>query len=255
MGSTSLEPTSAGTTESTDTTDATGSTDTTDSGETTSTAGDESSSSTGGPGFVLCDDSDADLRACYDFADVGGGVLDDLSMYGNDGEVGAVGEEAGPFGGAVRVSETAEISVPDSESLDVLGPATLEAWVHFDSLPAMGDRVGILDNDGQYSMIVFGNGGLRCNGGGISAFAAVPTEEWVHLACRFDGDEMSAWVDGVEVESETGGAPFNVDATNPMSLGDSSPAFEEPMDGLLAAVRVWSVARSDDDIVDAAAVR
>ncbi len=232
-------------------------TTTSSSGETTGAPGDtsgSSSSSSGGDPFVLCDDSNPDLRACYDFADVGDGVLTDLSSHGNDGTVGAVGVEAGPFEGAVRVSGSEEISVADSASLDVPNTITFEAWVWLDSNPQPGSRHGVLDNNGQYSLFLYPQNGFRCDGGFVSAFTGeVPLEQWVHVACTYDGDTMTAWLGGELVATETGGSALGVDNGDPMSIGDGSPEFDEPLDGLVAAIRIWSVIRTAGEIADAAA--
>ena len=239
------------------TTDPTGDTETsapgssTTSEETAETT--EGSSSSGGRAFVLCDGGrNADLRACYDFSDLGEGILTDLSTYGNHGTVTAVEVEAGPFGQAVRVAQEAEISVPDSASLDVEGPATWEAWILVDTLPTTG-RVGILDNDGQYSIILYADGGLRCNGGGLNVFAPdVPVGQWVHVACTFEQGEMVVWVDGDPVDSATGGTPISTAFGAPLSIGDTSPDFASPLEGLVGGVRVWSEARSQREITEAA---
>jgi len=244
--------TTGGADESTSGTDGGSTSTSTDTSGSSGPATSGSSSSSGGDAFVLCDDADADLRACYDFDGVAGGALTDLSMNGNDGSVGAVGTEPGPFGDAVRLSDRAEISVPDSVSLDIEGSATWEAWVYLDTLPMSG-RMGIIDNEGQYSMIVYAGQGIRCNGGGLSVFAAVPAEQWVHLACTYDSDALTAWVDGVEVVAQSGGGSLVTAPALDMALGDTSPTFVEPMDGLLGAVRIWSVARTEEQIAEAAA--
>lgn len=230
----------------------------TSTGHTPSTSGpsestDGSTSSSGGGSFQLCDDSDVDLRGCYDFSEIADGVLADLSMYGNDAEVGDVGVEVGPFGDAARPSARARISIPDDESLDVVGPASWEAWVNLDSLPETG-RVGIIDNDGQYSMIYSSIQGMRCNAGAVSALAPnIPVREWVHVACTYDGSEISIWLNG-ELEDSTDGG-FSIGTINlmPVSLGDTSPFFNETMDGLIGGVRFWSVVRTEAELEDAAA--
>ncbi len=226
------------------------SSDTTDGpGETT----EQGSSSSGGLSFELCDAADPDLRACYDFADPGSGVLTDLSMYGNDGTITAVGVATGPFGDAVSMSEAAEVAVPDADTLDIQGPLTYEAWVYFESLPFSG-RAGVLDNEGQYSIVYYPDMGIRCNASNSSAFApGVPVGEWMHVACVYTDTSMTVWINGEmgEIVGATGNAPTTDD--NPMSIGDTSPGFNEPMDGRVGGVRVWSSERSPAEIMEAAA--
>lgn len=215
----------------------------------------EDSSSTGGdPPSEFCDDSLDALRACYDFAGADLGTLSDGSMHDNDGTSIGVVLEASPFGVAARVSAASEMSVPDSAPLDISGDLTFEAWVRLDSLPLTG-RVGILDNDGQYSLIIFAGPGLRCGaGGGQIFFDEVPTDQWFHVACVHEGSDLSMWIDGTLATSTASTGASNVVNPNPMSLADTSPAFMEPMDGLLGGVRIWNIARSPAELAEAAAL-
>lgn len=222
--------------------------DETTTGSTTGSA----SSSSGGEPFVLCDDADPELHACYDFADVGGGTLTDHSMYQNHGTVTAVGVEAGPFDGAVRFSDDAQVEIPDSPSLDLVGPISFEAWVLVDSLPFV-DRVGIVDNDGQYSAMLYADEGIRCQGGNTQAStAAFPMGDWFHVACVHDGQGLEIWIDGQLEGSGAGGDPILTTSTNPVAIGDSSPDYTVPLDGMVAAVRVWSDVRTADELEAAA---
>jgi hypothetical protein len=271
VGTTGVEGSSSGsTTEHSDssTTAPTGSSTTSSVDPSTTTAGTtdgttdadtETTSSTGGdttgePVFELCGDSD-DLVACYDFADFGDGQITDHSGYGNHGSLSGTMAEDGPFGGAARPNPTPGVGmeVMDSASLDVTGPATWETWVLFDSLPTPPQRAGVVDNDGQYSMI-FMNNQMRCDGGNVSARSGdIPTGEWVHIACVHDGSSMSIWVDGeLHASSMDNGGMFNTGPTAVMSIADTSPSFNEPMDGRIAGLRIWSRERTEAEIVEAA---
>lgn len=234
--------------------DGTGASSTTgDGGLADTTAAGSSSSDGDGGTFVLCDPADPELRACYDFAGVGGGTLTDLSSHGNHGTALGVAVEAGPFGEAARFSVDAEVAVPDSASLDITLPFSFEAWIWIDALPGSG-RQGIIDKNGQYSLLVFAATGLRCGGGQALAFSPnVPLGQWVHVACVHDGTEHAIWVDGQLVASEPGTTPANTANTGPTAIGDTSPLFEEPLAGMIGAVRVWGVALSPNQIAAAAA--
>lgn len=223
--------------------------DETTTGDTTGSA----SSSSGGEPFVLCPDADPDLRACYDFADVGGGTLTDRSMYENHGTVTAVGVEAGPFDGAVRFSDDARVEIPDAPSLDLVGPVSFEAWVYVDALPDI-DRMGIVDNDGQYSAMLYAGEGIRCQGGSAQAStSAFPTGDWFHVACVHDGAALEIWIDGQLEGSGAGGNPIATESVDPVAIGDSSPDYTVPLDGMVGAVRIWSSVRTAEELEAAAA--
>gem|GEM_PF-1934764 len=225
----------------------------TTTGDATSTGGSESSSDSTGPQpYVLCDESEPDLRACYDFADIDKGTVTDRSMYGNDGTANGITVEAGPFGNAVRVSDGSEITIPDSDSLDLPGPLSFEAWAYVEGLPS-SDRVGIVDNDAQYSAMLYADEGIRCHAGFAQASSpAFPMNTWFHVACVHDGDGMEIWIDGELVASAEGAGPVSTASNTPIAIGDSSPNYDVPLDGLVGGVRIWSTIRTAEEIEAAA---
>lgn len=76
------------------------------------------------------------------------------------------------------------------------------------------------------------------------------------LGCGFDSSGLgpsgsdSAGGTG-SVSAGTGGDPLDTGNSLPMSFADTSPDFDEPLDGLLDAVRIWRVARSAAQICQA----
>jgi hypothetical protein len=228
-----------------------------DTAAATSTSTDSTSSDSTGSGetFVLCDAGDPDLRACYDFVGAESGVLTDLSSHGNDGTVSAaVVVSAGPFGSTVQPSARGEIRVPDSSSFDLVSPAlSFDAWVWLQALPLAGQRAGVLDDDGQYSLFVYADQGVRCGFGPVEFFGPqLPLGQWVHVACVGEAGTSRMYIDGVEVA--TAGDPGQGSAKNvaDIAIGDNSSAFGEPLDGQLAAVRVWSRTLSPAEVAEAA---
>jgi hypothetical protein len=227
-----------------------GGSSTTSMGATEDTSSDEGSS-TGELPAMLCADR-AELAGCWDFADVGSGMLLDGSGNGNHGTAMDVTVVPGPFGEAATFDGDSEVSVPDSVSLDIAGNITLEVWLRIDALPG-GGRVGILDKDGQYSLMLYADQGYRCAILDVEAFAPVAgVGAWTHLACVYDGAAVRVYVDGTEaIMLPASGAIPTVD-TNPMSIGDTSPDFNEPLDGAIGGVRVWSAALDATALCEAA---
>lgn len=230
----------------------------------TTTTGDPSGGSsgelptttTGGEGaFVLCDATDPELRACYDFVDAESGTLHDLSSEDNEGTVSPqVVVGPGPFGSAVRVSQDAAILVPDSDALDLYAPdMSFDAWVYLDADPPLTQRRGVFDNDGQYSIMLFGGEGLRCGFGHTNVSAPVPFGQWFHVACVGSETGTAIYVDGVQVNvagPPVDGFPENVE---PLAIGDNSPQLDQPLDGEIGAIRIFSRTLSAAEVAEAAA--
>jgi hypothetical protein len=223
-------------------------------GSSTEASGDTSSSgdgsSTGDVPVLACPDR-VELAGCWDFADLASGTLWDGSGNDNHGTVAGVGVEPGPFAEAATFDDDSEIAVPDSASLDIAGSLSVEIWVRVDALPSTG-RVGILDKDGQYSLMIYADGGYRCNMATVNVFATPVLGVWTHLACVYDGAALRLYLDGTEVGSAPASGPVLTDNALPMGLGDTSPDFFEPLAGAIGGVRVWSRALDPAELCEAA---
>jgi hypothetical protein len=232
--------------------DGTGSTSVADTTSATGTDGTSTGegSSTGDVPVLPCPGR-AELAGCWDFADLGSGMLWDGSGNGNHGTVMAVGVVPGPFGEAASFDDDSEISVPDSASLDIVGPLSFETWVRVDAVPSSG-RVGIVDNDGQYSLMIYADGGYRCEMAGTTVFAAVVVGTWTHVACVYDGAALRLYRGGTEAGSAPASGPVGTDNELPMSIGDTSPDFLEPLAGAIGGLRVWSAALDPAEVCEAA---
>jgi hypothetical protein len=195
---------------------------------------------TGGKEDPWCDAADLDLVACFDFEDLAMDTLIDGSSHGNHGTATGVGLTGGPIGQAVSFDENSRVEVPDSDSLDLTHEMTLEVWVRIDELPTT-TRVGVLDNDGQYSIFLYRDTGLRCSGSGHYLYLdPVPTDTWMHVACVAGNGVHRMYVDGDLIDETPFTGPMNTDNTNPMAIGDDSPGFGQPLAGAIGGVRIWS---------------
>ena len=205
----------------------------------------------GRPPVPFCDATDPHLVACYTFTDIVGGVLNDGSSYGNTGSVHAVGFTNGPVGPAITFSRASRVEVPNSASLDLTTNMTLEAWVRVDQLPTIG-RMGVVDNDGQYSIFVYPGAGLRCSAAHDLLFTPATANTWTHVACVLGNDGHRMYVDGVLTAQSGYAGPMPTDNLNPLAIGDDSPSFNEPLDGAVGALRIWSRAFDAAELCQAA---
>lgn len=227
------------------------STSSSSSGSGSSSEGAASDSTTGDPLVLPCA-GQAELAACYDFGGVGRGMLLDGSGNDNHGTATGVGVVPGPFGEAATLDAGSEIAVPDSPSLDIPGPFTVEAWILVDAVPAEG-RAGVVDREGQYSLIIYATDEYRCDIFGASLYVGpVVVGEWSHVACVFDGAALRAYVNGTEAGMVGATGPLLTDNVDPMSIGDTSPEFGEPLPGAVGGVRVWSRALEPAELCEAA---
>ena len=191
---------------------------------------------------------DPDLRACIRFDTDLGGTYADESSYSNTVVHSGGSQVPGISSNAVLGSPTAQYEMADSPSLDLTSAMTLETWVRFDSVPSSG-RAGLIDNDGQYSLIYFAGTGLRCSNG-IDDLPHIPvsTGVWFHAACAWDGATLTLYFDGMPVATMPSVGTIDTTNTDPVSLLDSSPLFDEPLDGAMDNVRIWHSGRTQAQI-------
>jgi hypothetical protein len=194
--------------------------------------------------------ADPTLLACYRFEDGAhpGQVMDE-SMYANHASATAATFPAGKNGSAISLASNGLVSAGDPASLTQPGPMTLEAWVKLNSLPPDPNRFGVVDDEGQWGMFVYSNGRLACsfNARLFSTDFALGTGAWQHVACTYDRQTVRAYVDGTEraMVGETGA--LGAGTNDGMRIGSNSPTGEV-LDGLIDDLRIWSVAKSAQQI-------
>jgi hypothetical protein len=174
--------------------------------------------------------------------------------------------DASAYGLAVRQRATALhfdgvaghlVRLPNVGSLDITGTITIEAWVRTAATDGLRDIVTHGYTPAPISEVF-----LRLNGGsyqlGVTSnpatdpevVAAVPAGDvgsWVHLAGVHDGSTWSLYRNGAlagSVRSATGAVAVDGGWTIGGSL-----AGDRPFSGDIDEVRLWTVARTADDII------
>jgi hypothetical protein len=196
-----------------------------------------------GPGPLDCTSSD--LIACFRFEN---DTLDG-SLNGHDlTAAGTVGYTSGVDGQAVHIAGDTVLLTPPTGGWASTA-YTVEMWVRPQTAPPV--RAALLDNACCYSMFLQANGSLRCNAGSTQAEGGtVPLGVWSHVACVDDGVTLSAYVDGMLVDTESTSVPVPV--TTDTAIGVDLPRLDERLDGEIDSVRIWSVDLDATQICEAA---
>ncbi len=190
-----------------------------------------------------------DLAACYRFEKTAPGKDD--SGKGNDLTVAAVAAIAGVEGDAANLDAISRLKAPDSPSLSLASAVTIEAWVKPTTIPVVG-RMGILDKQNAYGLFLYPGDQLYCGVGSASlqGTAHLAVGSWRHVACRHDGTTLQLFVDGVSVKSAQ--TPFAASTADALVVGGDSPSEGDRWVGALDSLRIWSVARTDQQLCTAA---
>lgn len=136
---------------------------------------------------------------------------------------------------------------------------TVEALVNYNSATS----AYILSNEGSTEELGEQGFSLRMENGrinftvgantrqwvGITAPAAATLNTWYHVAATFGASAMKLYINGLEVASLASPAPMTASAQN-LIMGDGSMWQGRKLDGRLGYVRVWSIAKSKQEIRD-----
>ena len=194
-----------------------------------------------------CDPTDSALVGCFRFED----TMDDGSGVGLDVSAEGVGFDQGVSGRAAAFTAASALSIAETPVLDV-DAFTIEAWVRPDALPVAPDRAGLFDNDGQYGVFLFGGATVRCSGNGEAQQGGVLTVgAWTHVACVHDGETITLYIGG-QVRATGVAGPPDTDGDSGSNIGGNNPGGNDDFIGRIDELRIWSRARTPDELYQAA---
>ena len=180
---------------------------------------------------------DPDLALCLRFE----GALQDESPRSHDIDSIGVGFAEGLTGTAATIQPGSRIEVRGAPAFDTAG-ATFEVAIR---PRAIGSRMVLIDQGGQYVMHLMGNGRVLCLSGGSRATSttSITADRWTRLGCTFDSDEVAVWIDGQRAASAPGGRPRGRGGSPPMRIACDDVPMGWSYDGLLDDLRVWRTVR------------
>ncbi|WP_262733012.1 HYR domain-containing protein [Gaetbulibacter sp. NE] len=138
-------------------------------------------------------------------------------------------------------------TVSFNDNFDLNGPFSIEIWVKPNALGTIktiySKRNALNLSTGFDLRLVNNTLSFRWNGGGQVSATGLTTNRWYHTAVTFDGSTYRLYVDGVEINSNTGGAP---NANNRrFLLGAMDRNTNMPtnhFNGWLDELRIWNTA-------------
>jgi hypothetical protein len=186
----------------------------------------------------------ADLALCLRFE----GAVSDESQYRVALTTQNVTYGTGATGKAADMGATSVISIPDGPLFDV-DAVTIEAW--FNPRTA-SHRQGVLDNDGQYGLILLASNTIMCIGVGNALQSAVTggavaAGVWTSAACVIDQSANTLYINGVKVATAPRTGPLRTTSSYGITVG-ADGADGNPFDGLIDNVRVWRTSRTPAEI-------
>jgi len=205
----------------------------------------------GGARSALCDPADDTLRACFTFA---GGAVTNGAGTTLSIDATQTTAAAGPVGDALGLGPTSVVHILETPALDFTTATSFEAFVRLDAAPPTGGRAGIYDDNGEWGVFVDDRRRPYCT---HQIVFGPPLElgTWTHVACVFDGATVTIYIDGAKFDMVNRTAPLAVGADG-SNIGQDSRTggtSGDPLTGAIDELRVWSEARTPDEVAAAAA--
>jgi hypothetical protein len=149
--------------------------------------------------------------------------------------------------------------VGDSGSLDITDFITLEAWIKADRIPGSGGQARVVSKSFNYELTIYSaDGGCVAGTGDVQWRAiingadrricggSITPNTWHHVAGTYDGSEFVLYVDGTRVSSTLRSGLIGTNTVD-LIIGNH-PSLNRPFDGGIDEVRVWNVARTQQEI-------
>lgn len=196
-------------------------------------------------------------RGVWHLAETSGQHLDSTSNNNDSSAVNVTtqGSATGKIGGASDFASGNEVIIPDSNSLDISGSFTAQAWVKADTISGSGSWNSIIYKGGNSNYFLeltnsdeidagfYGGGGWR---GTTTTNSPVSTGTFYHLAVVHDAaaDTIKIYVDGVEKGSVSGVTQTPLVNTSTFTIGENF--YNETFDGIIDEVRLSDTPKSVD---------
>jgi hypothetical protein len=198
------------------------------------------------------------LVAAYGFNEGAGATVGDLSGYGNTGTItGASWTSQGHFGNALNFNGTSNwITVNDSNSLDISGAMTLEAWAYPSISPGIWTTFALKEAPpGAFAYLLQADPSSRpssyittdADGSqGVTATQPLPVNTWSFVAATYNGTVLSLYVNGVPA-GNTFVSGNILPSAGPLRFGGNS-IWGEYFAGAIDEVRLYNRALSLSEI-------
>lgn len=203
------------------------------------------------PQVAFCDSSDATIIACYQFE----GTTANSSKYLLSTVTSSLVFHSGMpgLGQALVLDSGSTVQIGETPSLD-LQSFTVEAWLD-QTATTNGHNVTVVNNVMQYGMFVDTTNAPYCAYFGPTLANAVgPTpltvNQWTHVACTYDGAQLTLYVNGVAVAQRAQGGTVLTNAMKGTGIGSDmdNTTPEAHYVGLIDNIRILSVARTQAEI-------
>jgi concanavalin A-like lectin/glucanase superfamily protein/Big-like domain-containing protein/glucose/sorbosone dehydrogenase/Calx-beta domain-containing protein len=205
---------------------------------------------------IVSDDAaqSPNLVAAFGFEEGAGTTIADLSGRGNTGSLSGPTWVDGRFGKALSFDGINDlVTVNDSNSLDLTGAMTLEAWVRPVTLGGWRTLL-FKERPGNLAYAIYANTDTAKPSAEITTTSSsdarglsqLPLNAWSHVAVTYDGSALKLYVNGSQVSSKAASGSIFVSA-GPLRIGGNA-IWGEYVNALIDEVRIYNRVLSPGEI-------
>jgi hypothetical protein len=158
-------------------------------------------------------------------------------------------------GASLELDGQSSALVTDRDSVDVSQQVTIEFWLNHDGTSDADAYV--LQKQGAFNVQLVGSGEdrpIKLGGqfvqSSVTSSSGIPAGEWTHVAITYDGSQYNLYVNG-RLDGTTGENTPVSPTNNDLRIGSATGGNERFLSGRIDELRLWDVARTDDEIRDA----
>ncbi|MBN1972601.1 MAG: hypothetical protein JW787_03110 [Sedimentisphaerales bacterium] len=147
------------------------------------------------------------------------------------------------------------VSVDDNPSLDLKNKFTLEAWINFEEGGTDNPRIiskgwerrsgyeFTLESTRSKRRLGLDMANMNC----VFSNSYLEANKWYHIAATYDGSQIKLFINGKIDQTQERSVPI---VTNDIKLniGRNSETFRDIYKGKIAEVRIWNIARTEENI-------
>jgi enediyne biosynthesis protein E4 len=155
------------------------------------------------------------------------------------------------------------VAIAGAASLALTNQVTVEAWINPEAISSTKAQNRIVTKDSSLELTIStGDTGCSFNSTGHVQWRAtiagvnrricggtLTPGRWTHVAGTYDGSKFSLYVDGLRVATASRAGPLNP-STKPLFIGNAH-TLTTGIRGAVDEVRVWNLARTQDQILAA----
>lgn len=138
---------------------------------------------------------------------------------------------------------------------EISNQITLESWIYLRSIPdpaayvvSRSDLIAGPPNGDRYLLAILPGNSAHLNINGFALAAGLVTQEkWVHVAGTYNGQTMRIYVNGTLRGEQSASTLINVRQAD-ILIGNFD-VIQRRFDGLIDEVRIWNIARTQDEIM------